>query len=399
MKKILFVINTLGRGGAENALIQLIKKLDKNEYDISLYVILGQGELIEKVPENVHVLNENFDASSVLSYEGKKKLKKHIFGILFKNASVFKNLFYIVSNAFKMIFKGRVLLDKLLWKTLSDASPVFDEKFDLAVSFLEGASAYYVRNYVNADKKAAFIHVNYIEAGYNRKLDKDVYTDFDKIFTVSEDVKESFLNVYPECEENTSVFENIIDKEYVLNKAEEEGGFEDDFDGKRILTIARLTTQKAIDVSVESMKKIAESGENVRWYILGDGELRDKIKSLIEKNNLKDKFILLGVKDNPFTYLKQCDIYVHATKFEGKSMAIREAQILGKPIIVSDCNSNVELVKENEDALVSKLDPSDLSEKIKTLLRDKTLCEKIGQNAAKKFVESDESIKELLSLI
>ena len=344
MKKILFVINTLGRGGAENALIQLIKKLDKNEYDISLYVILGQGELIEKVPENVHVLNENFDASSVLSHEGKKKLKKHIFGILFKNASVFKNLFYIVSNAFKMIFKGRVLLDKLLWKTLSDASPVFDEKFDLAVSFLEGASAYYVRNYVNADKKAAFIHVNYIEAGYNRKLDKDVYTDFDKIFTVSEDVKESFLNVYPECEENTSVFENIIDKEYVLNKAEEEGGFEDDFDGKRILTIARLTTQKAIDVSVESMKKIAESGENVRWYILGDGELRDKIKSLIEKNNLKDKFILLGVKDNPFTYLKQCDIYVHATKFEGKSMAIREAQILGKPIIVSDCNSNVELV-------------------------------------------------------
>ena len=399
MKKILFVINTLGRGGAENALIQLIKKLDKNEYDISLYVILGQGELIEKVPENVHILNENFDASSVLSHEGKKKLKKHIFGILFKNASVFKNLFYIVSNAFKMIFKGRVLLDKLLWKTLSDASPVFDEKFDLAVSFLEGASAYYVRNYVNADKKAAFIHVNYIEAGYNRKLDKDVYTDFDKIFTVSEDVKESFLNVYPECEENTSVFENIIDKEYVLNKAEEEGGFEDDFDGKRILTIARLTTQKAIDVSVESMKKLAESGENVRWYILGDGELRDKLKSLIEKNNLKDKFILLGVKDNPFTYLKQCDIYVHATKFEGKSMAIREAQILGKPIIVSDCNSNVELVKENEDALVSKLDPSDLSEKIKTLLRDKTLCEKIGQNAAKKFVESDESIKELLSLI
>ena len=76
MKKILFVINTLGRGGAENALIQLIKKLDKNEYDISLYVILGQGELIEKVPENVHVLNENFDASSVLSHEGKKKLKK-----------------------------------------------------------------------------------------------------------------------------------------------------------------------------------------------------------------------------------------------------------------------------------------------------------------------------------
>ena len=188
MKKILFVINTLGRGGAENALIQLIKKLDKDEYDISLYVILGQGELIDKVPENVRILNDGFDSSSVLSREGKKKMKKHIFGMFFKNASLLKNLLYILSNAVGMIFKGRVLIDKLLWKTLSDASPVFDEKYDLAVSFLEGASAYYVRDYVNADKKVAFIHVNYIEAGYTRKLDKEVYKSFDRIFTVSEDV-------------------------------------------------------------------------------------------------------------------------------------------------------------------------------------------------------------------
>ena len=399
MKKILFVINTLGRGGAENALIQLIKKLDKNEYDISLYVILGQGELIEKVPENVHVLNKNFDASSVLSREGKKKMKKHIFGMFFKNASVFKNIFYIISNCIKMVFKGRVLLDKLLWKSLSDASPVFEEKYDLAVAFLEGASAYYVRNYVNADKKAAFIHVNYVEAGYSRKLDKDVYTGFDRIFAVSGDVRESFISEYPECEEKTKIFENIIDREYVLKKGGEAGGFEDGFDGKRILTIARLTPQKAIDISVDSMKILAESGENVRWYVLGDGELREKLKIRIEKYGLKDKFILLGVKDNPFTYLKQCDIYVHATRFEGKSMAIREAQIMGKPIIVSDCNSNIELVKENEDALVCKLDSADLSEKIKTLLHDENLCKTIGANAEKKFVYSSKSMEELLSLI
>lgn len=399
MKKILFVINTLGRGGAENALIQLIKKLDKNEYDISLYVILGQGELIEKVPEHIHVLNESFDASSVLSREGKKMMKKRIFGMFFKNASVFKNFFYIILNWVKMVFSGRVLPDKLLWKTLSDASPVFEEKYDLAVAFLEGASAYYVNKYVNADKKAAFIHVNYVEAGYSRKLDKDAYTGFDRIFTVSGDVRESFISEYPECEEKTKIFENIIDKEYVLKKGEEAGGFEDEFNGKRILTIARLTAQKAIDVSVESMKILSESGENVKWYVLGDGELREKLKSRIEKYDLKDKFILLGVKDNPFTYLKQCDIYVHATRFEGKSMAIREAQIMGKPIIVSDCNSNAELVKDNEDALVCKLDPADISDKIKTLLHDENLCKTIGANAEKKFTESNESIEELLSLI
>ena len=399
MKKILFVINTLGRGGAENALIQLIKKIDKDEYDISLFVVLGQGELIDKIPSNVHILNSDYDSASVLSKEGKKRLKKNILKKSFKKASVFKNIFYIISNAFAMIFKGRIMADKLLWKTLSDASPVFEEEYDLAVAFLEGASAYYVKDHVNAKKKAAFIHVNYTEAGYTRKLDKNAYTAFDRIYTVSEDAKESFLSVYPECSDKTSVFENIIDKETILEKAEEKGGFEDGFDGKRILTIARLTPQKAIDVSIKACEELTEKGGNVRWYVLGDGELREKLEALIKEYGLSERFYLLGVKDNPYTYLKQCDIYVHATKFEGKSIAIREAQVLEKPIIVSDCKSNLELVKDGEDALVCTLDSSDLCEKILKLLHDEKLCEKIGLNAGRSFIDGSRQVNELLKLI
>ena len=399
MKKILLVINTLGRGGAENALIQLIKKIDKNEYDISLFVVLSQGELIEKIPSNVHILNENFDSSSVLSPEGKKILKKNIRKRLFRKAAIFKNLFYIISNAFTMIFKGRIMADKLLWKTLSDASPVFDEEYDLAVAFLEGASTYYVRDHVKAKKKAAFIHVNYSEAGYTRKLDKDAYLDFDGIYTVSEDAKESFLSVYPECSDKTSVFENIIDRETIIKKADENGGFEDSFDGKRILTIARLTPQKAIDISIKACRELTDKGENVRWYVLGDGELRDKLEVLIKECGLSERFFLLGVKDNPYTYLKQCDIYVHATKFEGKSIAIREAQVLKKPIVVSDCKSNLELVKNEEDALVCTLDSSDICEKILRLFYDENLCKKISENAGCRFIDGSEKVNELLKLI
>ena len=399
MKKILFVINTLGRGGAENALIQLIKKIDKSEYDVSLFVVLGQGELIDKIPSNVRILNENYDSSSVLSKEGKKNLKRNIFKKSFKKAALLRNIFYIISNFFAMLFKGKILSDKLLWKTLSDASPVFDEEYDLAVAYLEGASTYYVRDYVKAKKKAAFIHVNYSEAGYTRKLDKNAYLDFDGIYTVSEDAKESFLTIYPECVEKTSVFENIIDRETILEKADENGGFEDDFDGKRILTIARLTPQKAIDVSVKACKELIEKGENVRWYVLGDGELREKLEALIKECGLSERFFLLGVKDNPYTYLKQCDIYVHATKFEGKSIAIREAQVLKKPIIVSDCKSNLELVKDEEDALVCALDSSDICEKILRLFIDENLCKKISENAGCRFIDGSEQINELLKLI
>ena len=399
MKKILFVINTLGRGGAENALIQLIKKIDKSEYEISLFVVLGQGELIDKIPSNVRILNEKYDSSSVLSKEGKKNLKKNIFKKSFKKAALLKNVFYIISNFFAMLFKGRIMADKLLWKTLSDASPVFDEEYDLAVAFLEGASTYYVRDYVKAKKKAAFIHVNYSEAGYTRKLDKNAYLDFDVIYTVSEDVKESFLSVYPECSDKTGVFENIIDQETILEKAEEKRGFTDDFDGKRILTIARLTPQKAIDVSIKACKELIEKGENVRWYVLGDGELRDKLEAMIKECGLSERFFPLGVKDNPYSFLKHCDIYVHATKFEGKSIAIREAQVLKKPIIVSDCKSNLELVKDEEDALVCALDSSDICEKILRLFNDENLCKKISENAGCRFIDGSEQINELLKLI
>lgn len=398
-KKILFVINTLGRGGAENALIQLINNIDKDIYDISLYVILGQGELIEKIPKHVHILNKKFDHASVLSKEGKKNLRKNIIGIAFSRFSFFKNFFYLLTNFFRMMFSGKIFVDKLLWKMLSDGSDILSEEYDLATAFLEGASTYYVRDHVRAKKKAAFIHVNYLEAGYNRKLDKNVYIDMDKIFAVSEDVRKSFLSEYSECEDKTYIFENILDVKSIIKKSEESGGFDDAFDGKRILTIARLTAQKAIDVSIDACRILLDKGENVKWYVLGDGDLRTKLEEKIKKEGLTDRFILFGVKDNPYPYLKQCDLYVHATKFEGKSIAIREAQVLGKPIIVSDCPSNLELVVSGEDALVTKLDAKAISDSIIKLLHDENLCTELGEKARIKDNGGPDSLDELLNMV
>ena len=399
MKRILLVINTLGRGGAEAALIELIKKLDKSEYQIYLYVIMGQGELVEKIPEDVLLLNKKFDNKDVLSKEGKKHLKKNILKLMFSKGSIFKNFFYLSANTLKMISKGKILPDKLLWKTLSDGAERFDIEFDLAVAYIEGASAYYVRDYVKAKKKAAFIHVNYVEAGYNRKLDKDVYVDFDKIFAVSEDVKESFLKEYPECADKADIFENIIDRDQVIKRSNEAGGFDDEFDGKRILTIGRLTAQKAIDISIDACKHLKEKGQNVRWYVLGDGELHDELQKKIDNEGLSENFLLLGVKDNPYTYLRQCDIYVHASKYEGKSIAIREAQILSKPIIVSDCESNLEQVEEGKDALVSILDSEALSEKIETLLKNDELRNSIAEKAGLRYLLIPDDSTKLLEIL
>ncbi len=393
MKKILFVINTLGRGGAENALVQLLKKLDDKEYQLDLYVILGQGELIKKIPESVNVLNKDYDDSSVLTEEGKKSLKKNILNKIFKRGSFFKNFFYMFGNGISMVFKGKIYPDKLLWKTLSDASEVFEDEYDLAVAFIEGASTYYVKDHVKAKKKVTFYHTDYSQSGYTRKIDKDAYLYFDKVFAVSEKVKKEFLKVYPECEEKTDIFENILDVAEIREKAESDGGFDDDFDGSRILTLGRLTEAKALDISIEACKILKDRKENIRWYVFGEGELRTQLEELVEKLDLKDCFFLKGVTDNPYVYLKQCDIYAHISKYEGKSVAIREAQVLGKPIIVSDNESNLEQVTDMENALVSKLDPEDVAEKITTLLHDSDLRKKLAGNALEIVNDSDSIFK------
>ena len=94
---------------------------------------------------------------------------------------------------------------------------------------------------------------------------------------------------------------------------------------------------------VPAMKLLKDQGIKARWYVLGEGELRNKLQQKIDSLGLKEDFLLLGAKENPYPYYKQCDLYVHATRFEGKSIAIQEAQVLGCTILVSDCSGNREM--------------------------------------------------------
>ena len=102
MKKVLFVINTLGGAGAEKALLELLKRFTPDRYEVDLYVLLEQGELISQVPGYVNILNRDYTAESVLSAEGKKKLNKKVFMRLFTHGALFKNIPYLIKNAVAM---------------------------------------------------------------------------------------------------------------------------------------------------------------------------------------------------------------------------------------------------------------------------------------------------------
>jgi glycosyltransferase involved in cell wall biosynthesis len=302
-------------------------------------------------------------------------------------------------NAFRMLFKGGLKVDKLLWRAMAVSADRFDEHYDLAVAYIEGGAAYYVKEFVNADRKAGFIHIDYKEAGYTRKLDKNCYLSFDRIFTVSDEVKGVFSEVYPELTDRIEVFHNLLDIEGIKHKAELPGGFDDDFDGLRIVTVGRLNLQKSFDVSIDAMKLIKDAGIRARWYVLGEGDQREFLESRIEMLGLKEDFILLGNRANPYPYVKQCDLYVHASKFEGKSIAIQEARILGKPIVVTDCSGNREQINDGMDGRICDFDSNAIAETVIEMLKDKDKATQMGIAAANRILEEEKNSADLQKLI
>lgn len=399
MNKILFVINTMGGAGAEKALLEFLKRWDVPGWEADLYVIMGQGEMIGQLPPHIRLLNKGFSRESVLSPAGRKKMAGRVVKAFFRNGNWFGKLCYIGKVFRYMMQKGRIQTDKLLWRMMAEGARRLDVTYDLAVAWLEGGSAYYVADYVKAKKKAALVHINYEEAGYTRQMDQDCWRRFDRIFAVSEETAERFRSVYPEYGDKMDVFPNIIDQKAIRRQAELPGGFTDGYEGRRLLTVGRLAWQKGYDIAVEAMKLLKEAGYSVRWYVLGEGDQRAALEKKIAMLGLQKDFVLLGAVSNPFPYYRQTDIYVHAVRFEGQSIAVQEAQTLGCPVIVSDYSGSRQAVGEEGAGMICAFTPKAIAESIIALLEDEDKRKELGRRAVEKKIPQERGKEKLFKLL
>lgn len=384
MKKILFVINTMGRAGAELSLLNLLRKLEGRGFDISLFVLMGQGEIIDEVPSYVRVLNSTFSKENVLSKKGQRNLVVTVLRAFWRNGRYIQKTGYIAKILWKMLRRGKIQIDKLLWRVVAEGAECFDEYFDLAVAWIEGGSAYYVAEQVKAKKKVAFVHIDYEKAGYTREMDKGCWRCYERIFMVSVDAEKKFWEFYPEYKKCTGVFPNIVNQEYIRSKAKELGGFTDDYDGMRILTVGRLDYQKGFDIAVEAMRQLKDCGYHVRWYVLGEGNQRKNLERKIESLGLEEDFILLGTAENPYPYYEQADLYVHAVRYEGQGIAVWEAQTLGCAVITSEYCGSHEQIEDGKYGIACELTPTGIADSIKVLLSDDRRRKELGYLASKK---------------
>ncbi|MDD6550712.1 MAG: glycosyltransferase [Lachnospiraceae bacterium] len=359
-KRVLFVINTLGRGGAERSLINLLSQKRFSRMEVDLLILTGMGELVTELPPYVHVINRHVDRISVLSATGRLFLAAKSAASLLHGGYLIREHSYLSANYRHMKRNGRIRYDRLLWDAISRAAPPVRKKYDEAVAYIEGGSAYYVSRRVRAKKKTAIIHVDYRKAGYSRLTDGDIWKEFDRIGAVSEDTLYSFKKVYPELSDRLFIYENPLNKDRIKRLAEKDIHLHFKKNVLRIFTAMRLVPQKSPELSVNAAAILKEKGISFEWILAGDGEERSRLTSLIKEKGLSDCFILTGLLDNPYPLMKECDLYVQVTAFEGKSMSVREAMALGKTVMVTDTGSDrkdtLEIaVKPSPEALASAI--------------------------------------------
>ena len=258
---------------------------------------------------------------------------------------------------------------------------------------------FYTIDKVDAYKKFAWVNVTYRLQGEERQFQKRYYDRYDKIIAVSDSAKDIFLENFNEYKNKTEVIYDINDYKMINNLSSMDKGYDDDFDGIRILTIGRLAAQKGYDIALDACKRLNNKKINFRWYVLGVGPLESEIKNFIEENNLNDRFKLLGVRANPYPFIRNCDIYVQTSKFEGFGLAIAEARILNKLVVTTEFDSVYNQMVQRKNGLVVGMDGESVCNGILELLENKKLSKDILEYLKNEKKGNLEEVKKIYELI
>lgn len=384
-KKVAIVTKKMIIGGIERVLLSMLSEIDKNKYDVTLFLEERGGGLEQDIPSWVKV-KYIFDDS--------RSIRKNFISSLNK---------FDIKNAVRFMYSGvRVYLFNEEYKIYKDRCailPKIEEKYDIAISYHNpvNLSTIYVIDKINANKKIMWIHTDIKE--YINELDylKKYYYKYDKIFSVSSGAAKSFAEKYPELKDKIEVFYNRIVKSEIVSKVDNKNHYED-FDGIKLLTVARICHQKAIDLIPEICKRLKEEGYKFRWYCVGWGEI-EKIKELIKLQDVEDYFKLLGSRNNAYDYMKNCDIYVQPSRYEGYVTTITEAKCFNRPIVGTNIEGIREQIINDETGILVDCDVDDLYKGIKKLLDNKELRDKLSINLSKENIDTRSEINKLYKLI
>lgn len=383
-KHILFIIDSLGIGGAEKSLLALLSQLNLQKYHVDLWILHRGGELEGFIPDGVNVL----PSPHYSTFEG----------FMLRLSRMCYSLKYRAQRA----LGHKCHLAETLWKCTGWAAKVPSETYDVAIAYQQGMPTYLTTKKIRAKKKIVWDNINMMAAGYDMNYNRQFYSKADHIITVSEELQKLMTSYYPELSEKIVCVYDILSPAFIRRQstiAKADTLQKQDKD-TLIVTVGRMAVQKNYPLVIETALLLREQGVDFRWYIVGDGPERKRIESLVSDHHLQQTVILLGAKTNPYPYIHQCDIYVQTSSFEGFGLTIAEAKILGKPVVATNFDVVHNQICHEENGLIADMTPASVAENIMRLITDHDLRQRIVDNVLnERNTTADTEIKKVESLL
>ncbi len=405
--RILFVMHYLEIGGAETALIGLLNAIDYSRYDVDLFLHSHRGEMMAFVPKEVNLLPEVPIYAQI--ERPMKAVLKDGYGrmVLARLKAKKRTKQYIKQHSVKETAAGLQYTADAVTPMLPAINPTVE--YDLAISFLQPHNI--VRDKVRARKKACWIHTDYSVVDVNAEQELPVWNAFDYVISISDDVTNSFLQAFPSLERKVVLIENILSPDFVRKRAGEFDAqkklseYADSEKTIKIFSVGRFCEAKNYDNVPDICRRInsqlstLNSQLSVRWYIIGYGPDKQLIRDRIAEAGMKENVILLGKKTNPYPYIKACDIYVQPSRYEGKSVTVREAQILFKPIVVTNYPTAKSQVKDRVDGKIVPMDNEGCAKGLAEFVLNTELQKQITEYLKTHDYGNEKEVEKLYQLI
>lgn len=367
-------IHYLEIGGAETALIGLLQALDPKRVKVDLLLNDHRGEMMAFIPDWVNVLPA-IPIYTMIERPMVELLRKGFIQLLIARL---KAKWQFASYCRKDQPQDGSAIFGYVGKYTTSVLPSLKHlgEYDLAISFL--TPHHIVLNKVEAKKKICWIHTDYTNIDVNKDLELPVWDGYDYIAGVSEEVICAFCRIFPSLRKKTMLFENIISPKFVWQRALEEARPADMPNEEKtilLLTIGRYCHAKKLDEIPALCRRLNEKGHRVKWYIIGYGGDGHYIREAIDKEEMSNHVLLLGKRSNPYPYILACDWYVQPSRYEGKSVVVREAQILQKPVIITAYPTSASQVRHGVDGFVVPMPIDACAEGMSQALKDERLKE------------------------
>lgn len=349
-RKVLFLSDSLGCGGSEQSLVSLLTTLDYSKIDVDLWLRSRGGVFERYLPKEVNIVDFDPNPTSKMGY-------------------------WMANKQYSVDIRTQGKKHhgaELLWNRVGKYLSPMEKHYDVAIAFQQGFPTFYLTK-VNAEKKVARVNIAMEEANYNQDFCRKYYDQCDIVISISDALKNQLLDTnYVTDKSKIKVIYNVFSVDFIRRMADDVA-FSDDYKGLRIVTTGRLVAQKGYDLAVKAAAILREKGNKFRWYFVGEGEKRLELESMIVERGLQDNITLLGMQPNPYPFMKNCDIYVQTSRFEGFGRTVTEAKICGCPIISTNFPPVFDQMEDGRNGLICEMNEQDIADKVLRLINDENL--------------------------